>query len=84
MVRGKNQRKERKQKIMAKLTRLQRSQKAHDRLKTKHIYTPGVKGDILIRYHNNILNIQKAKKRVLTKNERRKVFATVRKRVYNR
>ena len=69
---------------MAKLTRLQRSQKAHDRLKTKHIYTPGVKGDILIRYHNNILNMQEAKKRVLTKNERRKVFATVRKRAYNR
>ena len=62
---------------MAKLTRLQRSQKAHDRLKTKHIYTPGVKGDILIRYHNNILNIQDAKKRVISKAERRAVYNKV-------
>ena len=62
---------------MAKLTRLQRSQKAHQRLKTKHVYTPGIKGDILMRYHNNILNIQNAKKRVITKSERRDVYNKV-------
>lgn len=69
---------------MAKLTRFQRSQNAHFDLRKKHADTPGKRGDVLHRYHNNILNMQKAKKRVLTKNERRKVFATVRKRVYNR
>ena len=62
---------------MAKLTRLERSQKAHSRLKTKHVYTPGIKGDILIRYHNNILNIQSAKKRVISKAERREVYNKV-------
>lgn len=69
---------------MTKLTRLQRSQNAHYDLKRKHADTPGKRGDVLYRYHNNILNIQKAKKRILTKNERRKVYATVRRRVYNR
>ena len=47
---------------MSKLTRLQRSQNAHYDLKRKHADTPGKRGDVLYRYHNNILNIQKAKK----------------------
>ena len=67
---------------MAKLTRFERSQNAHFNLRMKHANTPGKKGDVLHRYHNNILNIQKARKRILSKNERQKVFATVRKRVY--
>ena len=62
---------------MARLTRLQRSQTAHQRLKKKHVFTPGVKGDILMRYHNNILNIQSAKKRVISKAERREVYNKV-------
>ena len=69
---------------MAKLTRFQRSQNAHFDLRMKHADTPGKKGDVLHRYHNNILNIQKAKKRILSKSERRKIFATVRNRVYKR
>ena len=69
---------------MAKLTRFQRSQNAHFNLRMKHAHTPGKKGDVLHRYHNNILNMQKAKKRILSKNERRRVFTTVRNRVYGK
>ena len=69
---------------MAKLTKLQRSQNAHARLKTKHVYTPGVKGEILMRYHSNVLNVQKAKKRVISKQQRREIFATTSNRVVNR
>ena len=69
---------------MARLTRLQRSQNAHYDLRVKHRDTPGKRGDVLYRYHGNILNMQKAKKRVLTKSERRKVFTTVRNRVYRK
>ena len=69
---------------MKKLTRLQRSQNAHYDLRRKHTYTPGKKGDVLYRYHDNILNMQKAKKRILSKNERQRVFTTVRKRVYGK
>ena len=69
---------------MAKLTRFQRSQNAHFNLRMKHANTPGKKGDVLHRYHNNILNMQKAKKRILSKNERRRVFTTVRNRVYGK
>lgn len=75
--------KERKEdKIMARLTRLQRSQNAHSVLRMKHADTPGKRGDVLYRYHNNVLQMQKAKKRILTKTEKRKVYTTVRKRVY--
>lgn len=45
---------------MAKLTRFQRSQNAHFNLRMKHAHTPGKKGDVLHRYHNNIPNMQKA------------------------
>ena len=69
---------------MAKLTRFQRSQNAHFNLRMKHAQTPGKKGDVLHRYHNNILNMQKAKKRILSKNERRRVFTIVRNRVFGK
>ena len=69
---------------MKKLTRLQRSQNAHLNLRRKHADTPGVKGEVLYRYHNNILNMQKAKKRILSKNERQRVFTTVRNRVFGK
>ena len=69
---------------MKKLTRLQRSQNAHLNLRRKHADTPGKKGEVLHRYHNNILNMQKAKKRIMSKNERQRVFATVRNRVYGK
>ena len=67
---------------MSKLTKFQRSQNAHFNLRMKHSNTPGKKGEVLHRYHNNILNMQKAKKRILSKNEKRKVFKTINARVY--
>ena len=62
---------------MARLSKFARSQKAHSRLKTKHTYTPGVKGEILMRYHNNILNIQDARKCVIPKKERQAIYKKV-------
>lgn len=65
-------------------SKLLRSQNAHARLRLMHSDTPGKKGDILFRYHDNIIKIQKAKKRVVSKNERRKIFKTVRNRIYKK
>ena len=62
---------------MARLTKLERSQKAHSRLFAKYMFTPGNKGHILSRYHDNIWKIQRAKKRVLSKSERREVYNKV-------
>ena len=67
---------------MARLSKLQRSNNAHFDLRRKHADTPGKKGEVLYRYHDNVLKVQKAKKRVLSKSDRRKIFSTVRKRVY--
>ena len=65
-----------------RLTRYQRSQNAHWDLRKKHENTAGKKGDVLYLYHDHVLNVQKAKKKVLTLKERRKIFATVKKTVY--
>ena len=62
---------------MARINRLERSQKAHSRLFAKHMYTSGNKGYILSRYHDNIWKIQRAKKRVLSKAERQTVYKKV-------
>ena len=67
---------------MARLSKLQRSNNAHFDLRRKHADTPGKKGEVLYRYHDNVIKAQKAKKRVLSKSDRRKIFSTVRKRVY--
>lgn len=67
---------------MSKLTKFQRSQNAHFNLRMRHSNTPGKKGEVLHRYHNNILNMQKAKKRILSKNEKQEVFKKVNERVF--
>lgn len=67
---------------MARLSKLQRSNNAHLILRHIHAKTPGKKGDVLFRYHDNVFKAQRAKKRVLSKSDRRKIFSTVRNRVY--
>lgn len=62
---------------MAIFTKLQRSQNSHLKLQHKYTDFPGLKGDILYRYHRNIIKIQHANKRIISKSERRKVFNTV-------
>ena len=64
------------------MTKLQRSQNAHYGLRVKHIDTPGKKGDVLYGYHGNVIKMQTAKKRILSDSEKRRVFETVRSRVY--
>lgn len=63
---------------MARLTRLQRSQNAHSRLRMKHADTPGKKGEVLFTYHNKILQIQKHQNRILSKSERRMEYNSIR------
>ena len=63
---------------MKKLTRLQRSQNAHSDLRRKHADTPGVRGEVLFTYHNKIIQIQRAQKRVLSRKERKMEFDSIR------
>ena len=46
-----------------KLTRLQRSQNAHWDLRQRAADVPGVRGEILFKYHKVILDKQKQKRR---------------------
>ena len=69
---------------MAKLTRFQRSQNAHFKLRMKHADTPGRKGDILHKYHDVILNKQKKEKRVVPIKKRRQIFSSILKRNMNK
>ena len=62
---------------MAKLSRLQRSQNAHSRLRMKHADTPGKKGEIKYTYHNKILAKQKALGRVMTRSERKMEYDSI-------
>ena len=67
---------------MKKLTKLQRSQNAHMKLRSKHSSTPGKIGDVKYRYHTAVLKAQKAKKHVLSKSDRAKIYKTVCNRVH--
>ena len=62
---------------MAKLTKLQRSQNSHFRLRQKAADIPGKKGEILFTYHNKILQRQKAKGQVLSRTERKLEFDSI-------
>ena len=62
---------------MAKLTRLQRSQNAHSRLRLKHADTPGKRGEIKYTYHNKILARQKDLGRVMTRQERKMEYDSI-------
>lgn len=62
---------------MAKLTRFQRSQNAHFKLRKKHADTPGKKGEIKYTYHNKILARQKALGRVMTRSERKMEYDSI-------
>ena len=60
-----------------KLSRLQRSQNAHFRLRQKAADIPGLRGEILHTYHKTILDEQKQARRILTKKERQGVFRSL-------
>ena len=62
---------------MARLTKLQRSQNAHFKLRMKHADTPGKKGEIKFTYHNKILARQKALGRVMTRSERKMEYDSI-------
>lgn len=58
-----------------KLTKFDRSQKAHLRLKDKYLYSPsGKKNDILFGYHYRVYMNQLESHKVMSKSERKKTF----------
>ena len=69
---------------MARSQRLVRSQNAHWKLRNKASDMPGKRGEILYRYHRAVLGKQKTENRILQKNERRKLFSMITKRVNNK
>ena len=62
---------------MAKLTRFQRSQNAHERLIRKASDIPGIDGKIKSTYHKKIFDRQKAKGSVISKEERKMEFDSI-------
>ena len=67
---------------MKKLTKLQRSQNAHWDLRIKHSSGSGRISYVKYRYHTAVLKAQTAKKHVLSKSEREKIYKTVCNRVH--
>ena len=66
---------------MAKISKFQRSQKAHSRLYDKHLFISGKDHYIKRRYHESVWNAQKAKQRVFSLPERKKIYKTISDRV---
>ena len=67
---------------MAKMSKFQRSQKAHSRLYDKHMHISGKVNYLKRRYHESVWNAQKAKQRVLSLSERKKIYKTISDRVH--
>lgn len=57
-----------------RLTKLQMSNNAHGRLKRKHMNSKGSRSGALYDYHNQCQIRQSAKRRVLSKAERKELF----------
>ena len=58
-----------------KLTKLQRSNNAHWKLRQRAADVPGKRGDLLYSYHGEVLRRQSSRKRVLSRSERRGLFS---------
>lgn len=69
---------------MAKISKLTRSQNAHFRLRQKAADMPGKKGDVIYYYHTKVIDSQHDNKRILSKKERRGIFASIRRKVFGR
>ena len=69
---------------MVKLSKLHRSQNAHIRLRQKAVGMPGKKGDVIYYYHTAVIDRQRDNKRILSKKERRGIFASIRRKVFGR
>ena len=67
-----------------KLSKYQKSQNAHFRLRQKAADMPGKKGDVFYYYHTEVINRQAGRKSVLAKKERRGIFAAIRRKVFGR
>ena len=62
---------------MAKISRFQRSQRAHSSLRNKYAHNRSIKGVVKHAYHKEVLARQKAYGRVLTPNEKKIVYNLV-------
>lgn len=60
---------------MAKLTKRQRSNKAHQRLRAKYASMPGRNSEIKFFYHNEV--IKRQHNRVLSRSEKAKIYKDV-------
>lgn len=60
---------------MAKFSKLERSNKAHERLQRKFDYMPGNTAEIKYRYHLRVRLRQEKEDRILSKKERRGIFS---------
>ena len=62
---------------MKKLTKLQRSRNAHVKLRNRAMNTVGKTAKIKEIYHNSVLNQQFTEHRILSKKERKGIFARI-------
>jgi len=68
---------------MSKLTKLERSNKAHTRLFNKHICTLGsIRSKVKAQYHVEVLACQRAAKKILPRNEKRLLYKYNQQKVY--